>query len=723
MIRRVLSAIPLAVLVACSGTETTAPNDGAPSGPSLAISDGAHANPTGIPQNPDAFFLFPLVLPTSSYANWTPNGFNKSLSPTIVVCPLNVTTVAAVTPTTACKPAGGGFPVTIDGANVKKHFRTGSEPTNLPANVEDLVSHYHAEWKVPNPCNIVYRLTLKVGDAVLGFADVHCVNTLLGLLTVDYKKFGAGLRGTFVQIPVRVERWALCAVPGVGPCGSTTVATATGGETTVLLPGGTAPSGVTIPAQGTGGSTPPALTVTVEPCPSLNPRATDIPVFGPCLRVTTTPALPPAGLAVAATVFVCDVQVIEGVHVLDHDQEHRITMHRLDEVGATQTVVSLPHTNGCPVTSAAVPASFKGIFRELVQGNLKAAGGQALSMIGPKPLYAARRLNLGAGGLTRGFSDFQVGLGCALSKDSGDNQSGQPGAQLANPATVVCLDVGGEPVRGARVKFQASAGGLPNPEVAVITGNDGKASTPWTLASTAGLNSLSAKGRGLAGTDFNGPRCGIDPFQPIQIGVLGHPEFGNGSPCGDGESNGTPDAEVLVKTGSVGFSAIGTAESIGEGFFDFGSGGYSSKQIAQSDPSPMEPLPWYSENFNALAAGFTIGTTSSFGSPGGCGNTPDTPWAVDTDLLVRKKFSLASAQQIVIRIAIDNNLIDVYLNGVKLNAETVTHGGCAIANEPDNTTFTAAGLAGTNTLAIRARDTGVEAFLDIKISPLIIIGE
>jgi hypothetical protein len=717
MIRRVLSAIPLAVLVACSGTETTGPRATAPS---FAISDGAHAG-----GNPDAFFLPLLVLPTSSYSNWTPNGFNKSLSPTIVVCPLDVTTVAAVTPTTACKPAGGGFPLSIGGADVKKHFRTGSEPSSLPTNIEDLVSHYHAQWKIPNPCNIVYRLTLNVGDKTLGFADVQCVNNLGALLKVDFKKFGAGLRGTFLQIPFRIEQYALCEVPGVGPCGSTTVATNTGGETTVLLPGGTAPSGVTIPAQGTPTpGTPPELTVTVQPCDPLNPRATDIPVFGPCLRVTTSPALPPAGLAVAATVFVCDVQVIEGVHVLNHAQEHRITMHRLDEVGAVQTVTALPHISGCPVTTAAAPASLKGILRDLAQGNLKAAGGQVLSMIGPKPLYAARRLNLGAGGLTRGFSDFQVGLGCALSKpeDSGDGQTGAPGAQLADPATVECRDVGGDPVRGATVRFQASTGGLPNPEISVITDNDGRANTAWTLSSTPGLNSLTAKGRGLAGTDFNGPRGGndtptiVDPFQPIQAAF---------DDVTDPVDPNDLDEE-LVKTGSLSFSATGIFAVVEA--FPFGASGYSyAFGGAGFDPSDaaVEGNKWYESAFSGSywngegLTPFITGGIGAFGS-GGCGAASIvTPWAignseVPSDILLRKSFTTPNSGYIEVSILIDND-VRVWIDGTELTDGFVMHENCVTLSPPGPFYTSTVLPAGTHWLAVRGRDRGGDSYVDAKV--------
>lgn len=385
MIRRVVFAIPLAVLVACSGTETTGPRVNEPSAPSFAISDGAHDG-----GNPDAFFLFPLVLPTSSYANWTPNGFNKLVSPTLEICPLNVTKVKDVTPGTLCKSAAG-FPVVIGGADVKKHFRTGSEPTNLPSNIEDLVSHYHAQWKLPNPCNIVYRIKLKVGDDELGFADVHCVNNLFGLLTVNYKKFGGGVRGAFVQIPVRIEQRALCSVPGAGSC--TTVTVDPAAPTTVLAPTavGAPPAGVSFPGGDT--ETPP-FTLTIEPCTTLGLPGE----FGSCFTINSNLE---QDLSELATVFVCDV--LTAIQELPHELQHRIHLHRSSD-GEIEVLPGVQAPQ-CPTTEVE-GFSVGGLVGALAHRDWKTVRQQVFGLLAPKPLYA-RRINLGAGGLTRGFSDFK----------------------------------------------------------------------------------------------------------------------------------------------------------------------------------------------------------------------------------------------------------------------------------------------------------------------------
>ncbi|HVT40629.1 MAG TPA: hypothetical protein VHE78_16420, partial [Gemmatimonadaceae bacterium] len=82
-----------------------------------------------------------------------------------------------------------------------------------------------------------------------------------------------------------------------------------------------------------------------------------------------------------------------------------------------------------------------------------------------------------------------------------------------------------------------------------VTGIDGKARAGWTLKGTSGANSLMASGRGIGGEDFNGPREGIDPFQPIQ--PISDPSPSSRSP-------------VTLQTGSQTFRA--TSFSFTDGF-------------------------------------------------------------------------------------------------------------------------------------------------------------
>lgn len=551
--RRSLQFIALVssvTLVACQGEDPTAPSRTvAP--PALAIADGAHA-----PGNVDFFFLPPMVLPTSSYANWTHNGFNGALSPSVEICRLVGTTAAEVA--TAAGSACRATPalVTIGGADVKKHFPPLADPTDVITGLPGDWAHYHAKFPFPSSCNtsFFYRVRAKVGSVELGFADVQCVRTLLDLFRVDFRKFGAAFRGTNLQIPFRVERYALCEVAGVGPCGTASVALTEASSTPLQDPvTGFVIGSVEIPAQDIPSTTSP-VTVNIEPCSDLRSRTVDpldLPTFGPCIRITTDPEIV---LSNAAAVLVCTIASAAGgenAGTFSHEQEHRVTLHRRDETPTVQ-VHALPHVSGCPVVTAVREGSLKGVFAELSKGRWKNAGGQLLGMLSPKTLHA-RRIDVGGGGLTEEFSDFQYALPASGAITGGNGQVALPGSTLPDAAEVTLTDVGGEPVAGVRVRFLASGDGTPNPEATVQTGADGKASTPWALATAAGANTLVARGFGIGGTDFNGPRTGeefeiVDPFHPIQHAF--DPAVVDPSPL---------TTEVLLKTGSLTFTATGSS--------------------------------------------------------------------------------------------------------------------------------------------------------------------
>ncbi len=690
MSRRLLWILPLAV-VACTGVDTTTPSAQNPV-PSLAISDGAHTA-----GNADFFFLPPVVLPTGPLTNWTRNGFNPSLSPSVEICPLNVTSASAVTATTPCK-ATAGFPVVISGPAVLKHFPPSANPTDALSGLPDDWAHYHAQWRVPNPCNVVYRVTVKVGTVTLGFADVQCVTSILGLLTIDYKKFGPALRGLPLQIPFRIEQYALCAVPGVGPCGSSTISTAAGGTSSFTPPGGTEPDAVIVPPQPPAPPGQPALpaevTLTVSSCPPLNPRATDLPVFGDCIRIVSNPALPPAGLTAAATVLVCNLQINLAADVFSHNQEHRITMHRLDVDPTTgvQTLAALPHVAGCAVHETDAGGTLTGVLAALVHGKVTAAGNQLLSLIGPNPLYA-RRLNQGGGGLTKGFSDFGYALPTQMTILSGDGQVAAPGAILPANPTVMLTDIGGEPVAGARVTFTPSADGTATPTV-VLSAADGSAGTQWKLKTADGGNALVASGRGIAGSDNNGPRPGLDPFQPFQ------------SPFDVTGPIGSLASEVTVLTGSQTFGATGVS----------------------GDPLPINYLSggWSYQIDGTIPADWNANLVSPFSTTGAAGfgffNPTDecsligahtnTPWAPNTMLYARKNIALTSAGMLQISVAIDND-VQIFVDGNDIGGGLISHDGCPTQGSIVRTTPTLP--AGTHVIAFRAVDRGGSTYFDAEI--------
>lgn len=699
MRRHVMMCLVLAGVGGCESVVGVTADPLSAGAPAFAISDGAHGS-----GNPDFFFLPPMVPNASGSGNWNAGAFNGAILPVVKICSLTVTTEAAV----ASAPCAGSY----------------SQAWQLTAaNVSLSDEQYKLHWTVPVSSTTFYRIAVMVGSRVLGMADVETAASSGQLKNVNTGEFVPLVDGRTLPIKFRIERYALCATPGVGPCASTTVPLAAGGTVQTILPGTTVASGVTIPPQ------PPspgitAPTFTVQACPDLNPVATDLPTFGSCVRVTAEPALPPAGLANAAAVFICDVGHSTGG--LTESQEKRLTLHRLDVDGlGAQTLAALPHAPGCPVTTAST-GSLRGVFAALRSGQLRMAARQAVALVSPRPLYAAKMVDLGGGGFTDAFSDFQFALPAKFTVDAaGNNQSAEPGSPLPVSPSVHVTDLGGDPVRGARVTFSTSNGSLTNNPVsgdpttvrAVVTDANGFASTGWTIGGTSGKNTLRVWGRGIAGSDNNGPREGIDPFQPIQA------FFDNGANVA---------APVPVLTGAVFIGATG--EYRPREAVSFGSDGFSYTLLvpASSLPElPDAPAGWEQPGFaptgwSTAAAPFGEGT-SCFAS------SVVTAWPVYSDLLLRKSFNAAYAGRVSITLLIDNDA-QVFLDGVDITASgtagnatisgfesngTFTHGGfwvhdlCADQSPP---TFTATVSRGIHVLAIRASDRGGLSFADVRVT-------
>lgn len=126
------------------------------------------------------------------------------------------------------------------------------------------------------------------------------------------------------------------------------------------------------------------------------------------------------------------------------------------------------------------------------------------------------------------------------------------------------------------------------------------------------------------------------------------------------------------------------------------------------------PADWYAVNFDDSQWPVANG---AFASGGYCDlqTTGQTYWQVNSDIVIRRTFTLP-AGVITLRISgtVDND-VQIYLNG-NLITDWVSHDGCA---QPDDVSFTApAGTyhVGTNLVTIRARDRGDQSFVDYRIS-------
>lgn len=686
MNNRLLLGVSLLGLAACQGTETTGPSQ-PPLPPALAIADGAHSA-----GNPDFFWLPPMVWPTSSYANWTTNGFNGLLSPTVEICRLSASSAGSINAGTPCTATP---PTMLIGDQVKKHFPPVADPSDVLTGLPGDWAHYHGKFLMPSNCNKTwfFRVRASVGGTELGFADIQCVTNILELLKVDYKKFGAAFKGTNLQIPFRVEKFALCVPAGVGPCGSASIPLATGGSVEFTDPDGQTVGAVVIPAQG--GPAGPPLNISIAPCVGSANLPIDLPLFGGCVTVTTDQ--PELVLNNPASVFVCNLGEDVDLSSLSAAQKKRVTLHRQEG----SLIEALPHVDeGCgSAVIGAVDHSLKGLLRALVQRDWKGARGQLFGLVSPKPLYA-RRLDVGAGGLTDEFSNFQFALPAIMEISAGDGQSAVPGTAVATAPEVLVSDLGGDPVAGATVRFLASAGGLPSSAVPVVTGADGKASNPWTLSATPGANTLTASGFGIASPTNNGPRCTVDPFQPIQ----GAPHPAEFAGCGEGD--GPADTPEPLLLGSVTFTATGLFP--GDPLpVNYGSGGWSY----QIDGSPVET--W----FSSAVTPFTLTGTAGFGEdqnscPLIISNT-STLWPAGvTTLYVRRNISLDEAATIRVAVAIDND-VQIFVNGVDVGPGLLVHDGC-----PTQGSFIReiSLPAGTHVIAFRAVDRGGSSYFDAAVT-------
>ena len=85
---------------------------------------------------------------------------------------------------------------------------------------------------------------------------------------------------------------------------------------------------------------------------------------------------------------------------------------------------------------------------------------------------------------------------------SGNNQSGRPGAALANPFIVEVIDENDDAVSGVTVTFAVTAGGGTLSATSATTNASGRAQTTLTLGDTPGDNTVAARVTGLTGVTF-----------------------------------------------------------------------------------------------------------------------------------------------------------------------------------------------------------------------------
>ena len=104
---------------------------------------------------------------------------------------------------------------------------------------------------------------------------------------------------------------------------------------------------------------------------------------------------------------------------------------------------------------------------------------------------------------------------------SGDNQSGRPGATLANPFIVEVIDENEDPVSGVGVTFAVTAGGGSVSPASATTNNNGRAQTTLTLGDARGDNTVVARvsgiSEGITFTATSGAEVRVDASQRAPI--------------------------------------------------------------------------------------------------------------------------------------------------------------------------------------------------------------
>lgn len=464
-VRRTLAAGALLVVCACTSDTLNAPLGR----PFASFSDGAHSG------NPDFFFLPPLFKSPVNDPNFSPNAFNASVRPTVEICELANVIVPPAT-IRACATTVktfGASEVTLSTTDQLYQVNWNTSLTNLVLTKE-------------------YRIRVLLGSVELGFVDVDPVVSGSQLKNVETGEFVGLVDGRTLPIKFRIENGAACFG---GLCNSKTINLAQGGFVVFAATG----DRVDIPAQ----QSNQIVNVTVQACPNLN---VDFPVFGNCLNVLADPPLA-ARLAPAATVSMCSLPSFALPPL--HAQEELLTLHRRDG----NVVVALPHsTDFCGGTIGLADAP-----RSLALRGLRALRDVGEWLFRPTTLHASNLVfDVGAGGQTDGFSDFQFALPAAMSFASLANQTVVPNSAVPSTPSVLVTDALGQPVANARVHFTiTSPGGTIAPSNGIVLSNsNGFATlTQWSVGD-AGRYSVQASGFGLAGPDFNGPAEGVDPFTP-----------------------------------------------------------------------------------------------------------------------------------------------------------------------------------------------------------------
>lgn len=517
-----LALLPLAVvlaLVACTDSQLSPPD----SKPQFEIYGRSVEDGFG-GYDQEVFFDSPLGMSPSSQTGYDAGAFNAFLRPHVRVCELigdptmypavpdpvdgpnpNLSCGTDVTPDPATYPYG--LPMALDATNeiYKANFKTDNLTDGTFYRIEVFAV------PAPTPVDDDFRAAFLLGHRDIAALDGPSVASC-GLDAVCNVNIPSN-----IPIKVRVENFALCP-PDVEQCVTKFVDFSAGEE--LALQGGTR---IDIPAQN---SAEQSL-LTFRTCTPAELQdvmdRTDLPVFGTCLATDTDYE---EELTPLALISICDANdiPIDEDRVWDHPQEETITLFHFSDL-SEKAVHALPHAApNCP-TFGSEPSNPLIRFAKAVKDRL-------LSVVTPEPLEAnVVLLDRGGGYHTPTMNTKFVMLlpgKFELLNSVDAERVAMVGSTV--PAAVKVTDLYGNPIKGARVRFDS-----PTPDGSITAtevmtdfdkdnpdpSSDGVASVDWTIASNPKLNELFVWGRTIA--DFtseahNGPRDGssvygaYDPF-------------------------------------------------------------------------------------------------------------------------------------------------------------------------------------------------------------------
>ena len=145
----------------------------------------------------------------------------------------------------------------------------------------------------------------------------------------------------------------------------------------------------------------------------------------------------------------------------------------------------------------------------------------------------------------------------------------------------------------------------------------------------------------------------------------------------------------------------------------YGASEYKYQVVPVDDGIGFERLDFDDSAFGIGDAGF--GTREGYCELNNPGDVR-TEWPVETDLLVRKTFELpVGTTDVVVHVAVDND-VQVFINGYDISDGLQTHEECPSLNSFSFAVPDSLLQVGTNLLAVRARDRGGLAYLDLEVT-------